>query len=227
MNSLRLATNTTIWSVALVLQCALVYVILRRGVARRFPLFGLLLIFYPVRAALLFGLTGHIESGAANTLNGVLSFIDIALQLMVAVELVVHLVRGMGGWTRFRAVLCVLLLGAASIVAWLTPALVPKRLSVDPLQVFAWFVLLVLFGAVEKNSRYSDLIHISAGMGVFSLLHFTALVGRTVAFLHRNGGAYVAWSYVPAIGYMVIVVFWIVTLRKEPKRIRVASKIAV
>jgi len=39
-----LATNTMIWTVAFVLQCVLVYLIFRRGIAPRFPVFSSLLI---------------------------------------------------------------------------------------------------------------------------------------------------------------------------------------
>jgi hypothetical protein len=227
MHPSRLATNTTIWTFGFVLQWVLVYVVFRRGIARRFPVFGLLLVFHPVRAALLFGLSGHIRSGLASSLYGVLSFTDVALQLVVAVELALHLIRGMGGWTRFRALLCLLLLGAASVFTWITLVLVPNRISPDHLQLFAWFVLLVLFGAVLKGSKSPNLTRISAGFAVFSLMQFSALAGRTVAFLHRNAGQYVAWSYVPAVGYLGIVIFWLITLRKESERILVPSKLAV
>jgi hypothetical protein len=226
MHLSRLATNTTIWTFAFVLQCILVYVVFHRGVARRFPVFGSLLVFHPIRAALLFGFSGHIRSGLASLLYEVLSFADVALQLMVAVEVALHLIRGIGGWTRFRALLCLLPLGAASVFTWITLVLVPNRISTDRLQLFAWFALLALFGAVLKGSRSPNLTRISAGFSVFSLMQFSALAGRTVAFLHRNAGQYVAWSYVPAVGYLAIVIFWLITLRKESERILVPSELA-
>ena len=226
MHLSRLTTNTTIWTFGFVLQCILVYVVFRRGVARRFPAFGSLLVFHPIRAALLFGLYGHIRSGLASLFYEVLSFTDDALQLMVAVELTLHLIRGMGGWTRFRALLFLLLLGAASVFTWITLVLVPNRISTERLQLFAWFVLLVLFGAVLKGSRYPNLTRISAGFSVFSLMQFSALAGRTVAFHNRNAGQYAAWFYVPAVGYLAIVIFWLITLGKESERIRVPSELA-
>ena len=200
MHPSRLATNTTIWTFGFVLQCVLVYLVFRRGIARRFPIFASLLVFRPVRAALLFGLSGHIRSDLASLLYEVLSFTDDALQLMVAAEVALHLIRGIGGWTRFRALLCLLLLGAASVFTWITLVLVPNRISTDRLQLFAWFALLALFGAALKGSRSPNLTRISAGFSVFSLVQFSALAGRTVAFLNRNAGQYAAWSYVPAVG---------------------------
>jgi hypothetical protein len=226
MHSSRLATNPTIWIFGFVLQCVLVYVVFRRGIARRFPFFVSLLVFHPVRAALVFGLSGHIDSDLASVLYGGLSFIDDALQLMVAVEVTLHLIRGIGGWTRFRALLCVLLLGAASVFTWITLMLVPSRLSTDRLQLFAWFALLALFGAVLKGSRSPNLTRISAGLSVFSLVQFSALAGRTIAFLNRNASEYAAWSYVPAVAYLGIVIFWLFTLRKESERILVPSEVA-
>jgi len=226
MHPSRLATNTTIWTFGFVLQCVLVYVVFRRGIGRRFPVFASLLVFHPVRAALLFGLSGHIPGDIAGSLYEALSFLDDALQLMVAVELARHLICGIGGWTRFRARLCLLLLGAASVLTWVTLVLVPNRIFTDRLQLFAWFALLVLFGAVLKGSSSPNLTRISAGLSVFSLVQFSALAGRTVAFLNRNAGQYAAWSYVPAIGYLGIVTFWLITLRNEPERILVASELA-
>jgi hypothetical protein len=226
MHPSRLTTNTTIWIFGFVLQCVLVYVVFRRGIARRFPVFVLLLVFHPVRAALVFGLSGNIDSDLAGLLYEVLSFTDDALQLMVAVEMTLHLIRGIGGWTRFRALLSVLLLGAASVFTWITLTLVPNRLSTDRLQLFAWFTLLALSGAVLKRSSSPNLTRISAGFSVFSLVQFSALAGRTVAFLNRNANHYAAWSYVPAVGYLGIVIFWIITLQKESERILVPSELA-
>jgi hypothetical protein len=220
-------TNITIWTFAFVLQCVLAYVVFRRGIARRFPLFVSLLVFHPLRAALLFGMSGHLRSGLASSLYGVLSFIDDALQLMVAIEIALHLVRDIGGWTRFRALLCLLLLGAASLFTWITLALVPNRISSDRVQLFVWFALLALFGAVLKGSRSPNLTRISAGLAAFSLVQLSALAGRTVAFLNRNAGQYAAWSYVPAVGYLAIVTFWLCTLRRESERTLAPPELAV
>jgi hypothetical protein len=225
MHFSRMATNTAIWTLAFVLQCILTYLVFRRGIARRFPVFASLLVFYPVRAALLFGLSGHIRSSVAGPLYEVLSFADVALQLAVAAEMAVHLIRGMGGWTRFRALLCLLVLGATSAFTWIVLALAPNRISAGRLQLFAWFALLALFGAVVKGSRSANLARISAGFAAFSVIELSALAGRTIAFLHRNASQYVAWSYVPAFGYLAIVVFWLITLRKESEQIEAPSKL--
>jgi hypothetical protein len=227
MHLSRLAANTTIWTFGLVLQCLLVYAVFRRGIARRFPVFASLIVFRPVRAALVFALSGHIPSDHARLLYDLLSFTDDALQLMVVVELALHLIRGTGGWNRFRVLLSLLLLGAASVFTWITLRLVPDRISPDHLRIFAWFALLVLCGAVLKSSRSPNLTRISIGFSVFSLVQLSALAGRTVAFLHRSAGEYAAWSYVPAGGYLAIVIFWLITLRKESDRILVPSELPV
>jgi hypothetical protein len=227
MNSFHQATNTSILIFGFVLQCVLVFVVFRRGVARRFPIFASLLVFQPARAALLFGLSGHIDKGLASSLYEVSSFLDVALQLMVVAELALHLIRDMGGWTRFRVLLCLALAGAATVFTWITLMLVPNRIFNDRLQLFAWFVLLALFGAVLKGSRSANLTRISAGFAVFSLMQFSTLAGRTAAFLHRDAGQYVAWFYLPAVGYLAIVVFWLIALQNESEQIRTRSKRAV
>jgi hypothetical protein len=227
MHPSRLATNITIWTFAVVLQCVLVYVVFRRGIARRSPFFASLLVFHPLRAALLFGMSGHVRTSLAGPLYGAFSFIDDALQLMVAVEIALHLVRGIGGWTRFRALLCLLLLGASSVFTWIMLVSVPNRISSDRLQLFVWFALLALFGAVLKGSRSPNLTRFSAGLAVFSLMQFAALAGRTVAFHNRNAGQYAAWFYVPAVGYLAIVIFWLITLRRESERTLAPPELAV
>jgi hypothetical protein len=223
MNSFHQAANTTILIVGFVLQCALVYAVFRRGVARGFPLFAALLVFQPVRSALLFGLSARIDSSLASSLYEVLDFIDVALQMTVAVELALRLIRGLGGWTRLRTLLCLVLLCAASVFTWGALALVPHRIFNGRLQLFAWFVLLTLFAAVLRGSRSPNLTRISLGFSVFSLMQFSALAGRTVAFLHRDQGQYLAWSYLPAIGYLAIVVFWLIALQRESEQIPIPS----
>ncbi len=227
MHPSRLATNTTIWTFGFVLQCVLAYVVFRRGIARRSPAFASMLVFHPFRAALLFGLPGHLRSGPAGSVYDVLSFIDDAVQLMVAVEIALHLVRDIGGSTRFRALLCLLLLGTASVFTWIALVLLPHRIPTDRLQLFAWFAMLALFGAILKGTRSPNLTRISAGLAAFSLVQFSALAGRAVAFHNRNTAQYAAWSYVPAVGYLAILIFWLMALRREPERTLVPPELAV
>jgi len=55
-----------------------------RGLSQRrctqISIFASLLVFQPARAALLFGLSGHIDKGLASSLYEVSSFLDVALQ---------------------------------------------------------------------------------------------------------------------------------------------------
>ena len=113
-------------------------------------------------------------------------------QLMVAVEIALHLVRDIGGSTRFRALLCLLLLGTASVFTWIALVLLPHRIPTDRLQLFAWFAMLALFGAILKGTRSPNLTRISAGLAAFSLVQFSALAGRAVAFHNRNTAQYAA-----------------------------------
>ena len=200
--------------------------VFRRGVARRFPIFALL-VFQPARAALLFGLSGHIDKGLASSLYEVSSFLDVALQLMVVAEL------GAAPHPRHGRVDPGFAFFSASRWRALQPSshgsahVVPNRIFNDRLQLFAWFVLLALFGVVLKGSRSANLTRISAGFAVFSLMQFSTLAGRTAPFLHRDAGQYVAWFYLPAVGYLAIVVFWLIALQNESEQIRTRSKRAV
>lgn len=211
----RMAANTAILAVGLVLQCALAVVVFRRGVARRFPVFAVLLVFYPLRAGLLFALGGRIDADAYSSLFNALTLVEIPLQAAVVVELTLRLVRGLGGWTWRRGAVLLALLGAACGLTWIAVRLVREGRLVDRVQLLAWFVMLLLFGAIAKWGRSRNLLSIAAGFAAFSVIQLTTLAGRDYAMIRHNRGAFIGWSYVPASGYLAVVVFWLVVLRSE------------
>lgn len=210
--------NTAIWTLALVLQFALVFATFRKGIARKFPGFASLIIFYPVRAALLFALYGHIETGLYSSMYNTLWAAEILLQAFVAAELMLWLIRGIEWWPGHWSFFLLTILCASCGLTWITLSTLPAGMRADRIQVFAWFVMLALFGAIMKGSRTSNLTRISAGFAIFSLIQLLTLAGRTYAFINRNEGGYVAWSYVPAGGYLAVVMFWLIVLQDESKR---------
>jgi len=217
----HLTINTAIWALALVLQCALVFRVFLKGIARGFPGFASLIVFYPVRATLLFALSGHVESSFYNSLYDALSWTEIPLQIFVAIELALCLIRNMGGWKGRRGLLLLMVPCAACGLTSITLRALPARMPTDRWLILASFVMLALFAAIIKGSRSPNLSRISAGFAVFSVLQLLVLAGRTRAFLIRDAGGYIAWSYVPAGGYLAVVIFWLIALQREPGRIPV------
>jgi hypothetical protein len=58
----QLALNNIVWTLSLILQVSLVAAVFARKIPRSFPAFAALIIFYPVRAVLLYGLYGHLAA---------------------------------------------------------------------------------------------------------------------------------------------------------------------
>lgn len=211
----RLAVNTSIWAVGVALECLLAFSVFFKRIARRFPAFATLLVFFPLRAALLFALHGRIDSELYDSIYRVLSVVEYPLQLFLAVEIGYRLMREAGGWTGWRRFVPAAILAVAGVLAWGAVTIVSGKTRADPVEVFVWFVMVGLFAAVVEGSRSRNLFRISAGFAAFSILQLLVLAGRTQAFLGRDAGLYSAWSYVPAVGYLAVVVYWLIVLRRE------------
>lgn len=213
----RFVVNTAFWALGIVLQSALVYSIFRKGVARSFPCFAIIAIFYPLRSALLFALSGRIENDDYSTLYNALSLVEAPLQALVAIELLLRRMQEAGGWRALRAPLALLILSAPFALTSITIAAIPPRAQPDRVPVFMSFVMLVIFAVIVKGSRSANAIRISGGIACFALVQLAALAGRAHAMLLRDPLAYLAWGYAPAAIYLAIVLFWIVTFKREAR----------
>jgi hypothetical protein len=211
----RAALNGIILIGGIVLQAALVFALFRRGIARHFPAFTSLLTFYPLRAALFLALGGRIDADAYETWHHVLAIVEVVLQIWVAVEIALRLTRALGGWALKQIVLLLVLAGCACGFAWITLEVVAKKELADSLQVLWWFVMLGLFAGTLRLVGQRNLLCITAGFAAFSVAQLAALAGRSHAVVHHANGSYVLWSYVPACGYLAVVVFWMATLVRE------------
>lgn len=211
----RPAVNTTIWVLGIVLQCALAYSIFRRGIARGFLGFTLLAVFYPLRSALLFALSGRIENDDYDTLYNALSLAEVPLQAFVAIELLLRRVRETGGWTARRIPLALLMLCAPFGLTAITMDALPAKAAADHVPIFMGFVMLAVFTAIVKGSRSANAVRIAGGFALFALLQLAALAGRAHALLLKDTPVYLAWGYLPAVSYLAIVLFWIAALKRE------------
>ncbi|MGA7342581.1 MAG: hypothetical protein WBE72_09505 [Terracidiphilus sp.] len=213
----RMTANRLLWATGLALQCALVLEAFRRGVARKFPFFAGLILFYPLRAAMLFALAGRMDSGAYDSLFNALALLEFPLQALVAGELALRLLRDGGGWVRRRVVVLLLLFAASCGLAWLALGALPERQLADRVQVLMGLAMLALFAAALRSSRSRNLTFILGGFATFAAIQLAALAGKAHAITRHDAGAYVGWSYAPACGYLVVVVFWLVLLKRETR----------
>lgn len=215
----QLVLNNALWTLSLVLQLTLVAAIVSRNIARRLPAFTALLTFYPLRAACLFLLYGHIAPDIYASLNASLSLLDLVLQAAVAVELTIRLIQELGGWTLPRALIALLALIASSIATTLVLAQLPAHtpLPVDRAQTFLYFLLLALFLWSVLTSHSNLLRPVALGLALYASISLAAQAGRTVAAIHRDASAYARWSYTSATGYLLVVALWLLTLKLQPR----------
>jgi hypothetical protein len=216
----RLTINRTLWATGLALQCALAVAVFRRGIARRFPCFAALICFYPLRAGLLFILAGRVDADVYNPLFSALAFAEILLQAAIAVELIWRIDQEMGAGprssTQRRWVALLFFLGLAVGLTWLVLRFTPARAPVDRVQVFVWFLMIAPFAVALKNARAVNPMRIAAGFAAFSVIQLAASFGRAHAFLKHDADWYLGWSYAPGVGYLAVVIFWLISLRQEP-----------
>jgi hypothetical protein len=215
----RAVLNTAIWTAGIALECMLAIAVFLRRIARRYPAFAALMVFYPVRSVVLYLCEERVDGGVSDWLYGALSFAAILLEMLPAVEIGYRFLGETGGWRGWRMLIPASIPLAAGALAWVTARAISGRISADYVDVFFWFVMLGLFAAMVKSCHAPNLLRISGGFAAFSLMQLASLAGRTAAFVHRNAGRYLGWSYVPAIGYLAVVVFWLVALRREPGRV--------
>jgi hypothetical protein len=215
----RLIINRTLWATGLALQCALAVAVFRRGIARRFPCFAALICFYPLRAGLLFVLASRVDADVYNPLFSALAFTEILLQVSIAVELIWRINQEMGAGpptsTDRRWFALLIFLGLAGALTWLVLRFTPARAPVDRVQVFVWFLMIAPFAVALKYARSVNPVRIAAGFAVFSLIQLASSFGRAHAFLRHDAGWYLGWSYAPGIGYLAVVIFWLISLRHE------------
>jgi len=89
------------------------------------------------------------------------------------------------------------------------------RAPVDRVQVFVWLLMIAPFAVALKYARSLNPTRIASGFAAFSLIQLAATFGRAYAFLKDDAGWYLGWSYAPGVGYLAVVIFWLISLRQE------------
>ncbi|HXC95277.1 MAG TPA: hypothetical protein VNU92_06225 [Edaphobacter sp.] len=209
--------NTIVWTFSFALQALLVVSIFRRGLARRLPSFAVLIVFYPVRSALLFVLFGHIPADDYGSFYSTLSLVDLVLQGGFIIEITVRLLRRSSEFNLRRHLLVLVPLVAAAASGVVNLALLPHHapIPVDRIQTFISYLLIGLFISTILTTT-SPLLRITTlGFALYSSISLVAQTERLSAALHRNAAAYTAWSYTIAAAYLLAVFLWVFALKPE------------
>ena len=203
--------QTALLVIALALQVWLLYLLFRRRMASQVVMLSSLLFFYMVRSTLLFGLSHHISRTAFETLYSWLSLLDIMLQIAVAVELSLAILRSGSKSLLPRGLLipfCFLL--AAAFTRALT-AVLPTYSPVpaDRGILFTGFLFLLLLAwslSVRLTPWRRSVLIGFAAIGGSGILSQSA---KAIAALHRNAHLFSFWSYENAGVYLIALIFWV------------------
>jgi hypothetical protein len=237
--------NTSIWAIGLILQCLLLGALARRGVARRLPLFTALVGFYVVRSVFLFAAFGHLSTDTYSLTYQALSLMDIVFQVLVAWELFsggrqyppapAHSAAVQDSLWRRLALFSALLVGSAA-VTWGLSAAVPANPNVRMDRgVLLSSALMLAVAAVTffwlRNSRGPATRRVLEGFAILAASGILAQIGRALAARHRDAWAYGFWSYLAAVAYLAVLLFWLVALpraaahpgRKRPRKKTIAA----
>ncbi len=214
-------TNHLIWAAGLLGHVLLLGVLFARRRVARFPWFTLLIVFYFLRSvglAATLRFSGHPAHRFAIL---ILDLTDVLLQCAVLAELTWIALRPLGGIRRFT--LPLLLVGSAVLVVLrLAPArysslrtdLVLLHFLLSVLMV-EWAIVLAFLLRPLRLSWRSHVVAISFGFGVYSA---ALLLGGGYFTTGREMGDYVFFSFFRISVYLLILLWWAITLwLKEPK----------
>ncbi|HEY0757934.1 MAG TPA: hypothetical protein VGD59_01625 [Acidisarcina sp.] len=207
--------NTWVWALGVAMQSTLLMALIVRRLPRRIPVFTLLIAFYLVRSAVLFGSSGHVSRAALAAIYNGLSLADLMLQIAVAAEIAVLAMRQRGGLTLGRSGALLGLLAVAASIGWAAGLRwqTRGRVSLDRGQIAlaVLFVLLFVWGSAVGASGLVR--RQMEGFALYSGISLASQVERYQAAVHRDAGMYIGWSYTVAAVYLVVLGYWLLTLR--------------
>ena len=90
-----------------------------------------------------------------------------------------------------------------------------SRIPIDRCQLFFAFLLIFLCGWAIFIPTSSQLVRgITQGLAFYALISLVATIGRALASAHNHSGRYATWSYTLAGVYLVVIIFWLLTLKR-------------
>lgn len=211
--------NLILWWSGVTLQALLLLVLFLRNIARRFPAFTLLIGYYLIRSMFLFAMAGHLTVNSYRAIYNSLSLADICLQILVAGEVAVHILRTISRRTPLRPA-TVAPLPAACLLAAAIAAMLPSHgvAPVDRGSAFPLLLMILLFlwaGFVRCDIAVRQ---IAGGFAAYGVVAIGAEVIRNYAALHRNAAVWRAAAYTQSGAYLAVVVFWLAAFAAYPKR---------
>ena len=217
--SAQTALNAFVLIFSVALQLALFTVLFTRGLDRGIPIFTALIGFYLARSILLYLIFGHIALPAYHALYDNLQIADLLLQAGVAIEIAIHLSNSQPNLTLRRGLVPLALLALAIICTALASLMLPAHAPIpaDRAQLFFSFLMILLFSWAQTTPATLTR-NVAAGFALYGVVNLTASFGRTYAALRENFIAYALWSYALAAIYLVVILYWLLTLKPRPEK---------
>lgn len=216
--------DQSLWAVTFIEDLILIFVLLFRRRARRFPVFAALISLDVVRTIVLFLIERSGAKAAYFYTYWALALADVLLQLFVLYRIASHVFRPIGKWARGTVSgLIVLVLVSLETATFLT--CIPHPAAVLPLQV----VLL-------KGNFFSALLLSELSVGIFALsvraglswaTHMARIMQGFIAYLlctlaletartyfgvTQDSRVYDNLSHVRIVVYVLCMAYWVVTL---------------
>ncbi len=216
-------------AISTVLECVLLFLLVTRKVSRSVPVFTSAILFYVLRTLCLLSLFSVMNRVHYRTMASIFSSVDIVLQLIVSVEFFRLTLQQRRATMLPRLWVLVLSYLLGGLVALGSAAALPARspAPADRATVFLGVSFLVLFlYALRGGLRRPEILFL-AGLAVVDLSSFLSQAARSIAALHRDLQAYVAWSYLSAAVYLMVLLFWSARLVRGSSGMELAARQAV
>ncbi len=203
------------WSNALLaagfgLQVVLMLLLYKLRRLREMWTFGALILFYAIRAAVLFELLHHVSRESYRELFSGLSWMDLGLQIMLAVELTLVASRTMKrSWLVVLPIFTGMILLALAIAAG-TAVVLPTRSPVpaDRGTIFTGVLFVELLAWLLSVEVRGWPRSVSMGMAVVGLAGTVTECAKSVTAAHRDSHAFVVWAYGNASMYVAVLAYW-------------------
>ncbi len=211
----RTPLSILMWAVSLILQATLFISLFSRRIAGYAPFFANLVAFYFVRSLLFLLLLGHVSISSYSWLYSFFLWIEMFVQLCVAASLTHWLVTTHGGWTRRNIVVPIIMIGVSAISAYLIGELTPHReVPIDRGTVFfSFYMVFFWLWTFALHEHVSNGLVLTQGFAIYGFINIVSNIGRVRAAFYDYPARYGAWTSVLAGAYLVVVLFWLSSLK--------------
>ena len=212
------------WAGGFVGHVVLLFVLIRRGRANRFPVFTTLIGASIVRTVALFLVFRSGVRYQYYFAYWILLFVDATLQFAVVYEIAAHIFRPLGSWVRdVKGGLAVLIFVSLAIAAGLTMlASPPTQIWIETL-VIKWnfftstclselFVGILALSVTAGLPWKTHVARIAQGLGVYSIFEVLIETSRNCFGLGGDNHVYVLLSHIRMLVYLGCLCFWALTL---------------